>query len=104
NKTMICFRISFTSFAANHSNSTRGKLSLLRACTKTMSFWHPGEPPAPESYHGPHSFHRAKGPRALQKSIDRAQGTGKGKRKDEPCAPLFQSVEDQHGCNGKESE
>src|SRR5580765_1747107 len=67
-----------------------------------MSFWHSREPPAPESDYRPHTFHHAKGPRALQKSIDRAQGTGKCERKDEPCAPLFQSVEDQHGCNGEE--
>ena len=69
---------------------------------RPASWWR--SPPATKRDESPYAFDEPERPGALQEAIGRAQRAGSGKRKDEPRASLLQSIGDQHGGHGEETE
>src|SRR5882757_3952470 len=60
--------------------------------------------PPPDRHDGPDRLDQAKRPRALHKSVDRAEGAGCGKREDEVWATVLGRIANQHGRDGEQPE
>src|SRR5215813_5785905 len=61
-------------------------------------------PPTIEGDARPYCLNEAEWPRALQKAVDGTQRTSCGEGENKPRAAIFQSIEDQHGGDGRETE
>lgn len=81
-----------------------GENPITFMCYRTLVLVGPLVPPAVKSNHRPDRLHQSEGPSALQEAVDRGQCARECKKQDEPVAPFFKSIKQQHGAYRKQPE